>query len=220
MSVFASMTLPTLPQTAGMYVGRPPRARDVRALADVENHLHARRFRGSAGAWVEVDASACPRAVTGNSFTLAYPPGPTSGPEEVRHVHYLRTSARWLWLALGYQADAESTTTPEVTAQIYTIGGVLLERGVTWAAADGTLPTGREVTADVATLGFVYPVLWVHTGTRVDDAAAGAGTPSGPRLLSLDNASPRTRIEVRITATACRVVAVRSWELPEASLEP
>ena len=219
MSVQTPLALPALPQTESLYVGRPPHARDGYTLASMLAHLHGRRFRGHSGAWVEVDATACPRAISGSTTTPAYPPGPTTGTETARHLHYLRTSARWLWVMVGYQADSESTGSPAITVQLYTIGGVLLDHGIIFDAASGTLATKRKTdralylaTAGVSSL--VYPVLWVQTGI------AGGGAPSDPRLLSLDGASPRTRIEVRITSTDARVVAVRSWELPEADLVP
>lgn len=219
MAILPIFAVPDIPRAEPFSVGRPPRAADVQRLQGVCTHLEDWRFRGCTRAAVEVDASACPAVISGDDSTPRFPPGPHNLTEITRVPHYLRSDAAHLWVAIRYQASPEGTSSPEITLQLYTLGGVLLERGCTWSAAAGDLPTDRQhdagMLAATGLTSWVYPPLWITTPLRVDDDARTAGTPSLPRLLSLAGCSPRTRVEVRITAVAARIVGVTAWEWPE-----
>lgn len=223
MAFLVPLGVPTMPRPEPLYVGRPPRSRSAQELQAVLNHCEAWRFRGWCRTIIEVDASACPAVLSGADSTPRWAPGPHTSTVVARHVHPLRANARNMWVGVQYQADSETSGSPRIDVQLYTLGGILLDRGVRFEASAGTMETARKWNqalwvASGMTKAWVYPHLWLHTGVRIDDDARTAGTPGAPRLLSLAGTSPRSRVEVRVTSTNARVLAICSWEWPEGTL--
>lgn len=218
MAVISSSSLPALPDPSSLYVARPARGRDMQQLVAGLSHLESWRFRRWTRAIVEVDASACPAVISGSANTPRLPPGPHTATSVARVVHHLCTDADHLWFCIGYQADGESSTKPRLDVQLYDLAGVLLDRGVRFDHTAGSLPTEREIdrglyrATGLPGTALIYPVQWVNCGTNAEDDRRTEATPTTPRLLSLADATPRTRVEVRVTARFARVVSINVRE--------
>lgn len=104
----------------------------------------------------------------------------------------------YAWVGMWVTANAGQSTPPEVVAEIYNGAGVLVDAGVTWTTADGSLPTAPLDAAFPARGVLVGGERWIETGWA--DATEVAG---GPRLLALG--PPGTLQELRISPIGTRI---------------
>ena len=199
------------PDAERLYSGRPVLAADASRFASGFNHLAGVRLRRATRTFVDCDASAVIPIV---NITL---PAPAVAASHVISVlHRCSAKARHLWLGIEALCQDESTTTARIDAALKSAsGGTTHDIGVRFDRDEGTFPSANVgLDLGVGSISFAQTAM-LTTGSRTQDAAAGGGTPTRPRLLYVPSGAYDTRCQVELTCRECRVVAVTVAEWVE-----
>jgi len=128
------------------------------------------------------------------------------------HRVRLRTSpnATHLFVAFVYQAMDEVSGGSQITLNLYTVAGVLLDGPVTFDTTVGTLASQTIARGGMfGGLAAEAPYLTAHTGVAEDPPLV-----DRPRCLVLGSTARNVDCELRITTVSCRLRSITAWELP------
>lgn len=198
------LLLPSLPDESAFFAGRPVSQGELGALCNRITHQAGRRARRWSTTWVQhVEAGVYPR----------YPPQPSGSAASESLCVLLPTSqlSSHLYLALDVSALPARAVgpyaSPLVNVSLWHTTGALIDIGIEWSQAGGTLAPvdpGQAAEEDCT-----HTIL--TSGVRIDDALAAGALASSPRLLSLGTGGG-AEVELRVLCDSALVLSVSVLE--------
>ncbi len=193
---------PDVPPVEDVRVGVAVQAATVRAFLEGAAHLMGLRLKREAHNVVAHD-------ISGGPLEEQTPKGATG---TVRTLWRVSRRAEHVWCWIRYQAARGADDRDQViTAALHAFDdGAELDKGVAWTAdhLDGDADEGEDAVD--------FPLRETHTGF---DTVAGFESQTPPRLLNIPDGLDGDLVELRVTATDARIIAVSLWELAPATME-
>jgi len=192
-NILITRRFPAAPSKDAVLFGLPVASGTLTPLADGINGLVGWRALRSASWTVDHAPAQSPVRPYINT-------APDAGPFTTRVWMDVGDIATTVRVALVYQAAARPSVTPSIKVELHRgFDGLTFRDAIIFDDDAGTLDNG------VTNQGNRWPLFTVMAPVEVGASAAGAGTPTRPRLLNL-GADARQTMELRIVATHARVL--------------